>query len=158
MRLEHGNNVSLRSLGDQPGPRFLDGRTHDGSVGLAPEREPPFTGTKWRVFRAGEGVVALKCLGDIDGPRWLDGHTHDGNVGLAPNPKPPFTGARWKVVPADNNNPDIVFLQCLGTIEGPRMLDGRTHNGSVGLAPTTNAPFTGTRWEVLAVPVLFDDD
>ena len=156
MQLTHGNKVSLRSLGDKPGPRFLDGRTHDGTVGLAPERREPFTGTKWQVVRAGEGIVALKCLGRIEGPRWLDGRTHDGTVGLAPTTDPPFTGTRWKIVQVDNHNPDIVELQCLGAIEGPRWLDGRTHNGTAGLAPTTDAPFTGTRWEVQAYPVMID--
>ena len=72
--LKAGNNVSLRCLGNIPGPlRYLDGRTANGTVGLAPNLTPKFTGTKWRVVRAGEGVVALKCLGEIEDPRWLDG-------------------------------------------------------------------------------------
>ena len=65
---------------DIPGPRYLDGRTANGTVGLAPNLSPKFPGTKWRVVRAGEGVVALKCLGDIEGSRWLDGRTADGTV------------------------------------------------------------------------------
>ena len=154
--LTHGNKVSIHSLGDRPGPRFLDGRTHDGTVGLVKEPRKPFTGTRWQVFRAGEGVVALKCLGHIEGPRWLDGRTHDGTVGLAPTTKPPFTGTRWKVVQLDNNNPNIVAFRCLGHIEGPRWLDGRTHDGTVWLAPTTDAPFTGARWEVRNYPVIID--
>jgi hypothetical protein len=31
------------------GPRWLDGRTADGTVGVAATTEPPFTGTKWEV-------------------------------------------------------------------------------------------------------------
>jgi hypothetical protein len=156
MQLEHGNKVSLRCLGDQPGPRFLDGRTHDGTVGLAPKTGDPFTGTKWEVVRAGAGIIALKCLGQLEGPRWLDGRTHNGTVGLAPNPKPPFTGTRWKIVQVDAHNPDIVELHCEGALDGPRWLDGRTNNGSVGLAAVTTPPFTGTRWEVQAYPVRLD--
>ena len=99
--LKAGNNVSLRCLGNIPGPRYLDGRTANGSVGLAPNLSPEFTGAKWRVVRAGEGVVALKCLGDIDGPRWLNGRTADGTVGVAATTEPPFTGTKWEVVPID---------------------------------------------------------
>jgi hypothetical protein len=42
-----------------------------------------------------------------------------------------------------------VSLKCLGAIEGPRFLDGRTVGGTAGLAPNTSFPFTGTRWEVI---------
>ncbi len=70
--LRGGNDVSLRCLGNIPGPRYLDGRTANGTVGLAPNLSPEFTGTRWRVVRtAGDGMVELKCLGDIEGPRWL---------------------------------------------------------------------------------------
>jgi len=74
-----GNNVSLRCLGNIPGPRYLDGRTANGTVGLAPNLSPKFTGTEWRVVRAGDGVVELKCLGDIEGPRWQNGGRHGGS-------------------------------------------------------------------------------
>ena len=149
--LKAGNNVSLRCLGNIPGPRYLDGRTANGTVGLAPNLRPRFTGTKWRVVRAGKGVVELKCLGDIEGPRWLDGRTADGTTGLAPNTYEPFTGTRWQVVQIDDYNPNIVALKCLGDIKGHRWLDGRTAEGTLGLASTTEPPFTGTKWEVVPI-------
>jgi hypothetical protein len=149
--LKPGHNVLLRCLGNIPGWRYLDGRTADGTVGLASHLSPNFTGTKWRIVRAGPGVVALKCLGDIQGPRWLDGRTADGTVGLAPNRNEPFTGTRWQVLQVGYNNTNIVILKCLGDIEGPRLLDGRTANATVGLAPTTEGPFTGTGWEVVPI-------
>jgi hypothetical protein len=99
--LRAGNHVALRCLGNISGPRYLDGRTADGTVGLAPNLSAEFSGARWRVVRAGEGVIALKCLGDIDGPRWLDGRTADGTVGVAPTTEPPFTGTKWEVVPID---------------------------------------------------------
>ena len=99
--LRAGNNVSLRCLGNIPGPRYLDGRTANGTVGLAPNLSPQFTGTEWRVVRTGDGVVELKCLGDIEGPRWLNGRTADGTVGVAPTTEPPFTGTKWEVIPID---------------------------------------------------------
>jgi len=149
--LRAGSHVALRCLGNIRGPRYLDGRTANGTVGLAPNLSPEFSGTRWRVVRGGAGVVALKCLGDIEGPRWLDGRTTDGTVGLAPNPRRPFTGTRWQVLQVAYNDPNIVTLRCLGDIEGPRLLDGRTANATVGLAPTTEGPFTGTRWEVVPI-------
>ncbi|MBO3459871.1 hypothetical protein G7B40_030295 [Aetokthonos hydrillicola Thurmond2011] len=48
----------------------------------------------------------------------------------------------------------VVTLKCLGDVEGPRFLDGRTREGSVGLAPGTDGVFTGTRWEMTDL----DDD
>jgi hypothetical protein len=149
--LRAGNQVSLRCLGNIPGPRYLDGRTANGTVGLAPNTGREFTGTRWRVVRAGDGVVELKCLGDIEGPRWLDGRTADGTVGLAPNTNRPFTGTRWQVLQVDHNNPNIVALRCLGDIEGPRWLNGKTADATVDVAPTIEPPFTGTKWEVVPI-------
>ena len=93
----------------------------------------------------------MKCLGDIEGPRWLDGRTADGTVGLAPDRHGPYTGTRWQVIQVGSNNPNIVVLKCLGDIEGPRRLNGRTADGTVGVAPTTEPPFTGTKWEVIPI-------
>jgi hypothetical protein len=149
--LKPGHTVSLRCLGDIPGPRYLDGRTANGTVDLAPNLSARFTGTKWKVVQAGDGVVALKCLGDIEGPRWLDGRTADGTVGLAPNTNRPFTGTRWQVLQVSYHSPYIVVLKCLGDIQGPRWLDGRTTNGTVGVADTTEPPFNGTKWEVVPI-------
>ena len=154
--LRPGNIVSLRCLGNVAGPRYLDGRTANATVGLAPDLSKGFSGTKWKVFNGGRGTLALQCLGNVEGPRWLDGRTGDGTVGLAPSTNKPFTGTRWQVIPLDNNDPNIVGLKCLGEINGPRFLDGRTGNGSVGLAQNTDPPFTGTKWEVRMYPVCID--
>jgi hypothetical protein len=145
------HHVSLRCLGNIAGPRYLDGRTANGTVGLAPNMSPEFTGTRWRVVRVSDGVIELKCLGNIEGPRWLDGRTADGTVGLAPNTGGRFTGTRWQIVQAGYNDPNIVELRCLGDIEGPRWLNGRTADGTVGVAPTTEPPYTGTKWEMIPV-------
>lgn len=154
--LRAGNDVSLRCLGNVKGPRFLDGRTANATVGLAPDLSRKFSGTKWHVLSGGGGSIVLKCMGSVPGNRWLDGRTAGGTVGLAPSNQKPYTGTRWQIVPLDNNDPNIVALKCLGNIEGPRWLDGRTGNGTVGLAKTTDPPFTGTRWEVRMYPVNID--
>jgi hypothetical protein len=153
--LKPGNDVSFRCLGNVNGPRYLDGHTADGSVGLAPELGKKFSGTRWHVFYGGVGAIALQCKGTRPGSRWLDGRTANGTVGLAPTNQMPYTGTRWQIVLFDNN-PSIVGLKCMGNIQGPRWLDGRTGNGTVGLAKTTDPPFTGTRWEVKAYPVCID--
>ena len=153
--LRGGNLVSLRCLGKAPGrARYLDGRTGDGSVALAPELTAKFSGTKWKVRAAGESIVVLECQGTAPGAKFLDGRTAEGTVGLAPNTQAPFTGTRWQVAPLDDANPNIVALKCLGAVKGPkRWLDGRTGDGTVALAPSTDPPFTGTRWEVRLYPV-----
>src|SRR6266567_2298121 len=140
--------MTFECLGDLPGPRFLDGRTQDGTVGLAPSTDDAFTGTRWEVTTIGDGVVTMKCRGAVepaDHRRFLDGQTLDGTVDLAPRTTPPFSGARWALVELAQG---VVTLQCLGDLPGPRFLDGRTLDGTVGLAPTTAAPFTGTLWEM----------
>ena len=45
----------------------------------------------------------------------------------------------------------VVYLNCLGTGggDGPRFLDGRPPDGTVGLAPATTGGFTGTRWLIV---------
>jgi hypothetical protein len=151
--LQFNQIYSLRCLGNVNGPRYLDGRTADGTVGLVAKLVKPFSGTKWRLVNAGNGTVAFQCRGDVEGRRWLDGRTADGTVGLAPNTGAPFTGTRWQIIDV----PGGVTLKCLGAIEGSRWLDGRTGNGSVGLAKTTDPPFTGTKWEIAPYPVCFDD-
>lgn len=148
-------SYAFKCLGHRRGPRYLDGRTKEGTVGLAPELSKYYSGTKWSVVKVREGVVALKCLGLLEGPaRWLDGRTHEGKVGLAPNTRRPYTGTTWQVIPADENVPTFVWLKCLGHVDGPRYLDGRTHDGTVWLAPGTNAPYTGTKWEVVPYPII----
>jgi Domain of unknown function (DUF1929) len=205
--------VIMKCIGDIEGSRFLDGRTQDGSVGLAPVTTGVFTGTNWKVHKLGElvflqcqgqidgpffqgfldgrtnsatvglapttadpftgalwvmddqsGIVTLKSLGSLDGPRFLDGRTQDGSIGLADNPNPPFTGTRWQRIDV---GPRTMELRCLGTVPGPfsqGFLDGRTQDGSVGLALSTNPPFTGTRWSLMCPSVVLgnvtpvDDD
>jgi hypothetical protein len=96
MTLTPGRAYHLQCLGPVPGPKWLDGRTGNGTVGLAPETDGGFTGTKWRVFDGG-GAVVLQCLGTVPGWRYLDGRTANGSVGLAPNTAGSYTGTRWKV-------------------------------------------------------------
>jgi hypothetical protein len=107
----------LKCLGDVEGPRWLDGRTGDGTVGLAPNTDPPYTGTKWEVtFDEPASTYSFKCLGDVEGPRWLDGRTGDGTVGLAPNTDPPYTGTKWQVEPAViSEDPNAILYELAPT-------------------------------------------
>src|SRR2546428_13873592 len=104
----------------------------------------PPPGVRW--------VVILECRGEFEGPRFLDGCTQDGSVRLTRTTDPPFTGTQWAATGVAHN---VVMLTCLGDnpgprfrgdVPGPRFLDGRTQDGSVGLAVSTSPPFSGTRW------------
>jgi len=142
---ETGDRVLIESLGITAGSRWLDGRTVERAVGLAPSFGAPYTGTLWELTKVRDREFLLKTLGDIEGPRWLDGNTIDGTVGLAPSTDPQFSGTHWELFEVA---PGEYTFRCLGTVEGPRWLDGRTADGTVGLAPTTSEPFSGTRWRV----------
>jgi hypothetical protein len=48
-------------------------------------------------------------------------------------------------------NGGVYHFKCLGDIEGNRWLDGRTQDGTVGLAPTTTGGYTGTSWQAIKV-------
>lgn len=45
----------------------------------------------------------------------------------------------------------IYAVRSQGTIPGPDYLDGRTGNGTVGLAPTYTGGFTGARWSLIRI-------
>jgi len=47
--IRRGTIITLECLGDKPGPRWLDSRTDAGDVGLAPNTNPSFTGTRWAI-------------------------------------------------------------------------------------------------------------
>jgi hypothetical protein len=94
-----GDLVTLECLGDNAeddGNRYLEGRTGDGTVGLARKTGGRFTGTKWKLHDRGEGKIQFECLGDVEGPRWLDGVTGDATVQLTDGNK--LSGAFWKVM------------------------------------------------------------
>jgi hypothetical protein len=138
----------LQCLGHAKGFPFLDGRTRDGTVGLIRRPSPELSGARWKIISTGDGTVALQCRGAVHGPCWLDGRTANGTVGLAPHRNAPFSGTRWQVIWIDAHDENVFALKCLGSTNGSRFLDGRTGVGSVGLAPSTQAPFTGTRWKL----------
>jgi hypothetical protein len=168
--LQPGNRILLESLGDVPGPRrWLDGRTQDQTVALASTTDFPFTGTVWELGRVENGAFTLRSLGHLVGQRidnnshnrypyelYLDGRTQFATVAMAActndQPPPPtgaclpvFTGTRWDIIAAGQGT---FNLKNRGAIDGPPWLDGRTDNGTVGLAPTTGGGFTGTRWRL----------
>jgi hypothetical protein len=155
--LTPGMSVSLYCVGDpqHTSPNhMLNGNTVSGGVTLEAGTAEPLSGTRWYVVDAGAGLVALQCLGDLAGNRYLNGRTnpndlHVGSVDLAPSTSG-FTGTRWQV--ADDGSGGVT-LQCMGADQNPKyeFLDGRTADGSVGLAPSTDGVFTGTHWTLVDV-------
>jgi hypothetical protein len=79
--------------------KWLDGRTPDGTVALAPNPHFPFTGARWEVLPAANGQHVLKCLGQIEGPRFLDGDTAAATTGLVSHTGFPNTGTLWELRP-----------------------------------------------------------
>jgi hypothetical protein len=144
--------VTLECLSKIQNPefRFLDGRTLEGAVGLAPHTSAPFSGTQWRVRFHGR-IVALECQGQVQVPitgRFLDGHTPASTVAFAPTPLSRFTGARWLLQGGSGD----VTLKALGELEGEnRFLNGRADR-VVELAANAGPDFPGTQWEMTEVP------
>jgi hypothetical protein len=144
--LKPGDLVILECLSEKEGNRYLDGRTGDGTVGLAPKISGKFTGTKWKVVKLEKGDLGFECQGDVEGNRWLDGRTGDGTAGLAPMTGDDFTGTKWKVHDRGHGK---VQLECLGDVEGPRWLEGIRGDAAVKL--TRDKDRSGTHWKVIKV-------
>ena len=90
--------------------------------------------------------------GPEDARFFLDGRTVGGTVGLAPTTQGPYTGTSWEVFVVKEVPNMEILLRCLGQLDGPEWLDGRTADGGVGLAPHTAGVYTGTVWEVREKP------
>lgn len=151
--MRDGARLLLESLGTIPGSRWLDGRTANGSVGLAPRFGEPFSGTVWEAHSIGPRVFELRNLGDIEGTRWLTCRADNGAVTLSASQSvaPPATTA-WRLQEFDDGS---IALNC--GLAANAWLDGRTQTAAVGLAPSNVPPFTGARWklhEVRAADVL----
>ena len=147
--LKAGDLVILECLGENAetdGNRYLDGRTRDGTVGLAAKTGGRFTGTKWKVVKLDRGAFGFECQGNVEGNRWLDGRTGDGTVGLAPKTGGRFTGTKWKL---HHRGEGTIQLECLGDVEGLRWLDGVTGDATVQL--TDDNKRSGTFWRVRKV-------
>ena len=151
--LRDGSKFLLESLGTIAGSRWLNGRTADGTVDLAPRFGEPFSGTVWEPQSVGPLMFRLRNLGDIAGAQWLTCRTDNGSVTLSTSSSvPPPVTTVWRV---DDLGGGIIALACGGAANA--WLDGRTQTAGVGLAPSNSAPFTGARWrlhEVRAADVL----
>jgi hypothetical protein len=94
---------------------------------------------------ATDDTVTIKTEGNIPGPSWLNAITGNGTVALAPGSGfDVLSGTWWQVA----RHGEAVSFRSLGTAAGPTTpvwLDGRTADGTVGLAPSFAPPFTGAR-------------
>jgi hypothetical protein len=132
--------VTLRCLGhiEGKGARLLDGNTKTASVQLAPDES--LSGTRWRVTALGS-LVTLECLDKTPGgARYLKGEGH-GAVRLD-HTVTDSLATLWQM----NETDDTVTLTCIGDTGSDRVLDGHTLDATVGLAPSSEGQFTGTRW------------
>ncbi|MEH2402308.1 hypothetical protein [Nostoc sp.] len=101
--IEEGTYI-IRSQGTTPGPNYLDGRTGNGTVGLAPNFRGVFTGARWQIVNKGSYYTIRSC-GTIPGADYLDGRTGNGTVGLAPTFTGGFTGAKWSIFRTNESCP-----------------------------------------------------
>lgn len=146
---------SLKCLGTLEGPRFLNGITAEARVDLAPSVGGNFSGTIWEVtYDEPASAYRFRCQGNIEGARFLNGLTSEARVNLAPSAGGEFSGTNWEAVPVPGAPPSTLRFKCLGTIEGPRWLDGRTGDATVGLVD--NIDLSGTQWQV--EPILSEPD
>jgi hypothetical protein len=156
------DDVTLRCLGTAPGPRFLRGMMRgDHSVVLVTLKEGQDNDTHWRRDQNSNGHLwTLRCLGNpppgVDPGFQFIGGSRDGAVIIAPKDQMPDGKPEiWRARPvpgvANAFTLENIALRDVGVAN--RFLDGRTQNGSVGLAPNTDPPFTGTHWEVVPVPI-----
>lgn len=145
-QIKAGDIISLRCMGSVEGNRWLDGKTGDASVWLAPNTGAEYSGTKWQVYSV-NGYLALKCLGTYEGKgsRWLDGNTGTNEVTLAPNTGVSYSGTQWNFI---SNGDGTFSIKCMGIHEGNRWLDGNTINNTVSLAPVSGGQYSGTKWEI----------
>src|SRR5262245_17001858 len=70
--LRAGDLVILECLGENAetdGNRYLDGRTREGTVGLAAKTGRGFTGTRWKVVKVDKGAFGFECQGNVKGNR-----------------------------------------------------------------------------------------
>ena len=148
--LSDSSIITIYCLGTGPGNyKLLDGRTGDGTGGLAPDTEKRYSGIRWQVYRIGRNEYQIYCLGTGSGnSKWLDGRTGDGTVRLAPSTGEGYTGTRWALY----KDSDYSYLYCLGTGAGNyKWLDGRTGNGTIRLVPSIEGEYTGTRWSPILI-------
>jgi len=144
----------FRCLGHLEGNRWLNGRTVEGAVDLAPNTDLQYSGINWRVVKQMEGVFAFYCIGTIEtSTRWLNGKTADGGVDLAAEVSDAYSGCRWQLCHVKD---DIYICRCLGDLEGPRLLNGRTaeqrpDERKVELMPHTATAITGIQWQLIKV-------
>jgi outer membrane protein assembly factor BamB len=139
-----GDRIILETLDNMVGPRWLDGRTHDATVGLAPAYGAPFTGTLWELIEHDDRSFELRSLGLVEGPRILGVRAADGTVELVTaGTDTPFN--RWRI---DEIETEIFTLQNLGQPESRRLLDGRTEGGMVSTESGTIVVPVSSRWRV----------
>jgi hypothetical protein len=149
-----GTVVTIQSLGNVPGPNWLNGHTTGGTTNLE-TTTAGLSGTSWRLHALGNSVYTIECQGNLPGTRWLTGNA-GGAVTLAPSDI--AWTSRWIIAP---DGAGAFTLQSAAPLPAA-FLDGRTGSGTTGLAPQTTGIFTGAHWQIVpqnvAVPPISHGD
>ncbi len=144
----HQGDIILLKCEGSTNKKWLDGVTSNGTVSLAPTTDGGFTGTKWKVFKEGDGVVALRTVGNDDGieQRWLVGRK-DGTVGLVNKD----SATKWKVDVSDIKE-GIIRLENPGDfLSGSKLLSCATED-RVGVDTDRSKDNLDTQWKVEIKP------
>jgi hypothetical protein len=145
-KLQQGEFIRLKCLGNLNDSRWLQVRSSDGAVVLV--KDSLAIGTKWYVHKKDTNVYVLQSLENLTLNTFLDGRTVSGNVGMAPDTMAPYSGTKWRIYDLTKGE---VAIKCLGSIDGFRWLNGQTANATVGLSYYTVAPDgngSGTVWQI----------
>ncbi|MBC7660492.1 MAG: DUF1929 domain-containing protein [Chitinophagaceae bacterium] len=141
--ITHGDVISLRSLGNIEGLRYMSGATTNGAVTLAFTYDSVLSETFWRIHDNQDSSFSLEGLGTTPGPRWLRVANNAVNMGSTTDRG---EATRWQFFRDVNGNAIIRNISIGGTNV---WLDGYTTTGAVGLAPATTAAYSGTHWQVI---------
>jgi hypothetical protein len=133
--------------------KYLDGRTADLSVGIAPITLNPFGGTHWTAQELTQGIITLKLTLFQGGDRFLKGRPDTAKVELDSIADQVEFPCFWEPIIVDHQNDfDVWILRSMSIFDGPRFLDYRSADDSVGMAPFIDGVFGGTRWTLVPNP------
>jgi hypothetical protein len=146
--------VTLFCLGTGPGQmRMLSGLTRgDHGVELREFQDLEVHTTSWLRTQSASGHTwTLRCVG-LPPPGVDPGHLFlfgGSSGGVIITPVAPGEKIQtWRARPVSGDGFTLENVALRNANIAARFLDGRTQDGSVGLAPNTDPPFTGTHWSV----------
>jgi len=149
-----GKILTFGFLWVQSPPQYLDGRTGDNSVGMAPNTT--YSGTRWKVVDHGDGTVLFQCQGDNPATYpYLKGND-DGSVSLTTNSGD--RGTRWTVTqtpPQFQNGTQVgggYNFQCIDQPDAYLAAYDRSMSQPADLIAANGNLGLAAYWQILGTP------